>query len=96
MAKEVNSQPSPPHSPTSRPALGEPMNPESAMPSTWILNIPTVPWRTLIRGRMVNIEGVSNEIREDEALAKVRNVTGKEPPSPNQRTVKRPMPSWEK
>lgn len=41
-------------------------------------------------------KGVSNEIRADEALAKVRNETGKEPQSPNQKTVKRPPPSWER
>lgn len=41
-------------------------------------------------------KGVFNEIREDEALAKVRDVTGKEPPSRNQKTVKRPAPSWER
>lgn len=41
-------------------------------------------------------KGVSNEIREDEALAKVRNETGKEPAGRGQKTVKRPPPSWER
>ena len=42
-------------------------------------------------------EGVYNEIREDEALAKVRDATGKEPQGNNVKTMKRaPAPSWER
>ena len=41
-------------------------------------------------------EGLYDEIRQDEALAKVRDATGKEPPSPNQQTIKRPRLSRER
>ena len=41
-------------------------------------------------------KGVSNELREYEALAKVRDETGKEPARRDQKTVKRPPPSWER
>jgi hypothetical protein len=41
-------------------------------------------------------EGVYDEIRGDEALAKERDATGKEPASPKPKTVKRPPPSWER
>jgi hypothetical protein len=41
-------------------------------------------------------EGVFNEIREDEALAKVRDETGKEPKGNNVKTIRRPTPSWER
>ena len=40
-------------------------------------------------------QGVFDEIRQDEALAKIRDQTGREPETPA-KTIRRTKPSWER